>query len=58
LVLAVGFLQVVEVVLVGLGQVLKPPWVGSVPVVGFLQVVAVVPVGLGLVLMPKKVAWN
>jgi hypothetical protein len=59
LVLAVGFLQVVEVVPVGLGQVPELLWVGSVLVVGFLRVVVVVvPVRLGLVLVPKKVAWN
>ena len=58
LVLVVDFLWVVEVVLVGLGQVPELLLVGSVPVVGFLWVVAAVPVGLGLVLVLTKVVWN
>jgi len=58
LVLVVDFLQVAEVVPVGLGQVPELLLVGSVPVVGFLWVVAVVPIGLGLVLVLTKVVWN
>jgi hypothetical protein len=58
LVLVVDFLQVAEVVPVGLGRVPELLLVGSVLVVGFLWVVAVVPVGLGLVLVLTKVAWN
>jgi hypothetical protein len=58
LVLVVDFLQMVEVVLAGLGQVPGLLLVGSVLVVDFLQMVAVVPVGFALVLVLTKVAWN
>jgi hypothetical protein len=54
----VDFLQVAEVVLVGLGQVPELLVAGSVPVVGFLRVAAVVPIGLGPVLVLIKVVWN
>jgi len=58
LVLVVDFLQVAEVVPVGLGQVPELLLVDSVLVVGFLRVVVVVLVGLGRVLVLTKVAWN
>jgi hypothetical protein len=58
LVLAVDFLQVVEVVPAGLGLIPELLLVDSVPVVGFLWVAAVVPAGSGPVLVLKKVAWN
>jgi hypothetical protein len=58
LVLAVDFLQVVEVMPAGLGRVSELLPACSVPVVDFLRVVVVVPVGLGPVLVLTKVAWD